>query len=126
MKHLNKYLHSIVTKLKEKNKVFLIGIDGLEAAGKATLADNLSLKLKKNLISKILKIKIEKITINSGINNLQLWDSLAHLSILTEIDDFTKGKASKMRGLSNATTVNEILRYDESFLKRIRKIQHYF
>ena len=70
--------------------------------------------------------QIEKITINSGINNLEQWDSLAHLSILNEIDDFTKGKASKIRGLSNATTVKEILRYDESFLKRIRKIQHYF
>jgi acyl carrier protein len=64
----------------------------------------------KSLISKILKVKKEKITLNSGINNLEQWDSLAHLSILTEIDNFTRGKASKIRGLSNATTVKEILK----------------
>lgn len=63
-----------------------------------------------SLISKILKVKKEKITLNSGINNLEQWDSLAHLSILTEIDNFTRGKASKIRGLSNATTVKEILK----------------
>ena len=64
----------------------------------------------KNLISKILKIKTEKVTLNSGMNNLEQWDSLAHLSILTEIDNLTKGKASKIRGLSNANTVKEILK----------------
>lgn len=64
----------------------------------------------KSLISKILKVKKNKITLNSGINNLEQWDSLAHLSILTEIDNFSKGKASKIKGLSNATTVKEILK----------------
>jgi acyl carrier protein len=64
----------------------------------------------KNLISKILKVKKDKITLNTGINNLEQWDSLAHLSILTEIDNFSKGKASKIKGLSNANTVKEILK----------------
>jgi acyl carrier protein len=64
----------------------------------------------KSLISKILKVKKDKITLNTGINNLEQWDSLAHLSILTEIDNFSKGKASKIKGLSNANTVKEILR----------------
>ena len=64
----------------------------------------------KNLISKILKLKEKRITLNSGLNNLEQWDSLAHLSILTEIDKFTNGKAGKIKGLSNATTVKEILK----------------
>ena len=64
----------------------------------------------KNLISKILNLKEKRITLNSGLNNLEQWDSLAHLSILTEIDKFTKGKAGKIKGLSNATTVKEILK----------------
>jgi len=64
----------------------------------------------KNLISKVLKVKKEKITLNSGINNIEQWDSLAHLSVLTEIDNLTKGKASKIKGLSNATTVKQILK----------------
>jgi ribulose-phosphate 3-epimerase len=45
--HLNIYLHSIITKLKEKNQILLIGIDGPTAAGKTTLADNISKRLKK-------------------------------------------------------------------------------
>ena len=69
----------------------------------------------KNLISRILKIKKEKITLDSGIDNLEKWDSLAHLSILTEIDKLTKGKASKIRGLSNATKVKEILKLLKNF-----------
>jgi uridine kinase len=47
MLHLNQYLHAIITKLKEKNQILLIGIDGPTAAGKTTLADNLSKRLKK-------------------------------------------------------------------------------
>jgi acyl carrier protein len=64
----------------------------------------------KNIIAKILVIKSEKITLNSGMNNIEQWDSLAHLSILSEIDKLTKGKASKIKGLSNSTTVKEILK----------------
>ena len=64
----------------------------------------------KDIIAKILEIKSEKITLNSGMNNIEQWDSLAHLSILTEIDKLTKGKASKIKGLSNSTTVKEILK----------------
>ena len=64
----------------------------------------------KNLISKILKIKSEKITLSSGINNIEQWDSLAHLSILSEIDKLSKGKAGKIKGLSNSTTVKEIFK----------------
>ena len=55
-------------------------------------------------------MKKDKITLNTGINNLEQWDSLAHLSILTEIDNLSKGKASKIKGLSNANTVKEILK----------------
>jgi acyl carrier protein len=64
----------------------------------------------KNLISEILKIKAEKITLNSGMSSLEQWDSLAHLSILSELDKLSKGKAGKIKGLSNATTVKEILK----------------
>lgn len=64
----------------------------------------------KNLISNILEIKSEKITLNSGMNNIDQWDSLAHLSILSELDKLTKGKAGKIKGLSNSTSVKEILK----------------
>ena len=64
----------------------------------------------KSLISKILNIKIDKLTLNSGMKNLEQWDSLAHLSILSELDKLSKGKASKIKGLSNATTLGDILK----------------
>jgi len=64
----------------------------------------------KNLISNILEIKSEKITLNSGMNNIEQWDSLAHLSILSELDKLTKGKAGKIKGLSNSTSVKDILK----------------
>ena len=66
-------------------------------------------KLKK-IIAKILKIKLEKITLNSGMNNIEQWDSLAHLSILSELDKQTNGKASKIKGLSNSISIKEILK----------------
>ena len=64
----------------------------------------------KNLISNILEIKSEKITLNSGMNTIEQWDSLAHLSILSELDKLTKGKAGKIKGLSNSTSVKDILK----------------
>jgi acyl carrier protein len=70
----------------------------------------ISEKKLKSIIGKILEIKSEKITQNSGMNNIEQWDSLAHLSILTEIDKLTKGRASKIKGLSNSTTIKEILK----------------
>ena len=47
MSHLNQKLYSIISKLKKKNQILLIGIDGPTAAGKTTLADNLAIRLKK-------------------------------------------------------------------------------
>jgi acyl carrier protein len=70
----------------------------------------ISEKKLKNIISRILKIKLSKITQHSGMNNLEQWDSLAHLSILSELDNLSKGKAGKIKGLSNSTTVKEILK----------------
>lgn len=63
-----------------------------------------------NLISKILKIKSEKINLSSGMNNIEKWDSLAHLSILSELDNLSSGKAAKINGLSNSMTVAEIFK----------------
>ena len=63
-----------------------------------------------NLISKILKIKSEKINLSSGMNNIEKGDCLAHLSILSELDNLSSGKAAKINGLSNSMTVAEIFK----------------
>lgn len=60
------------------------------------------------LIAKSLKINIKNVNINSKNDELKNWDSLGHLTILTEIDKITKGKASKIKNLGNADTVSKI------------------
>jgi hypothetical protein len=36
------------------------------------------------------------------------WDSMAHLTLLFEINKVTKGKASKIKNLSKCTTIFEL------------------
>ena len=60
------------------------------------------------LIAKSLKISSTKVNMNSKKDKLKNWDSLGHLTILTEIDKITKGKASEIKNLGDASTVSEI------------------
>lgn len=60
------------------------------------------------IIAKSLKINEKKIDMNSKKDKLENWDSLGHLTILTEIDKLTKGKASEIKNLGNASKVSEI------------------
>lgn len=39
------------------------------------------------IISKILEIPVDEITMESGIGDLPKWDSLAHINIIQEIQD---------------------------------------
>lgn len=61
-------------------------------------------------ISKILKINKKKINVNSGSDNIESWDSLAQLSILSELDKKSKGKVFKIQEISIATSVKEIIK----------------
>ena len=61
-----------------------------------------------NLIKKSLKTK-SKIDKNSSSKNIEEWDSLGFLSILTALDKETKGKTSKLNSLANADTVSKML-----------------
>jgi acyl carrier protein len=66
---------------------------------------------KKNLLSslaKILKVPQKKISTNSDIKKIGEWDSLVHLEILIKIDNMTAGKASKIKDLSNFTTIKQL------------------
>lgn len=62
------------------------------------------------IIAKILKIETTKVNLNSSMQSLEEWDSLAHLSILTQLDIQTKGKASRIKGLSNADSIKKIIK----------------
>ena len=65
------------------------------------------------LIKSCLKTK-SKIDIKSNTRNVEEWDSLGHLSVLTALDDLTDGKASSLSDLSDATSVAQIINILES------------
>lgn len=62
------------------------------------------------VIIKVLKVSKKKININSGSENIETWDSLAQLSILSELDKKTKGKIFKIQEISTAYSVKEIIK----------------
>ena len=60
------------------------------------------------IIAKALNVPKEKINEQSSTENLEEWDSLGHLSILTSIDNYTSGKASKIETLSGCTSLKDL------------------
>ena len=59
------------------------------------------------IFAKTLKIKNFNLNINSSTKDIPEWDSMAHLSILFEIDKATKGKASKIRDLAKCKKISD-------------------
>ena len=60
------------------------------------------------LISKALKVPKKKINLNLKVGDIEEWDSLGQLEILIKIDKQTKGKASKIKNLSECESVKKI------------------
>ena len=56
-----------------------------------------------------LQIDSHLISIDSSSENTEEWDSLAHLTILVELDRYLEGRASKINALAAATSVQLIL-----------------
>ena len=61
-------------------------------------------------VAKGLQISLKKINLNSSYKNINKWDSLGHLNILTELDNSLNGKALKLAGLAKAYSVKEIIK----------------
>ena len=62
-----------------------------------------------SIISKVLQIEEKLVTIDSSSENIEEWDSLAHLSVLVALDKWLNGQAGKISGLATATSVKEIV-----------------
>lgn len=60
------------------------------------------------LIKKSLLFK-GKIDEKSSQDDIETWDSLGQLSIITALDKATKGKSSKIKALADANSVKKIL-----------------
>ena len=69
--------------------------------------------MKKTELFKLIKTALktsDKITEKSSSNNLEEWDSLGHLSILTALDKKTSGKTSKIKSLADLESVSGIIK----------------
>ena len=60
------------------------------------------------IISKALKVPKKNRKMKLKLGDLEEWDSLGHLEILFKIDKETNGKASKIKNLSNSTSIKKI------------------
>ena len=60
------------------------------------------------IVSNSLNVPRENIDLNTSSKNLDEWDSLGHLAILTAIDKATGGKASEIETLALASSLSEI------------------
>ena len=60
------------------------------------------------LVKSSLKIK-SIVNLKSSDKNIEEWDSLGHLSIISALDKASKGKTSKISSLANANSVIKIL-----------------
>ena len=60
------------------------------------------------LISKSLGIKLNKVSLNLKFNEIEEWDSIGHLTILSSLDKATKGKSAEIKGLGNQKSLKKI------------------
>ena len=60
------------------------------------------------LVSKSLDVKISKISISLKLNEIEEWDSIGHLTILTDLEKATKGKSLKIKGLGSQKSLKKI------------------
>ncbi len=68
----------------------------------------------KELIAECLEIEQNLISIESSNENIEEWDSLGHLSILSSLDEITGGKASEIEDLASALSFSELVNSLES------------
>jgi acyl carrier protein len=63
----------------------------------------------KEIIEVIKKVTKKKIDINSSSKNINDWDSLAQLNILTVLDNKLKGKIFTIKKMATADSVKKIV-----------------
>ena len=59
-----------------------------------------------NIVSKALNYKKANLKLKKG--SVDEWDSLGHLAILSAIDKLTKGKAVKIKNISNFSSLSQL------------------
>ena len=62
------------------------------------------------LIAESLDVEIDIINETSSSESIDEWDSLGHLSILSELDEVTNGKASEVEELAAALKIEDLIK----------------
>ena len=62
----------------------------------------------KKIIANALSISVDEVDEDSNSDNIAEWDSLGHLSILSSLDEQTKGKTSDIEGLSEMDSFKKL------------------
>lgn len=62
------------------------------------------------VIASSLEVDLSKITATTSMDAIEQWDSLAHLAILAALDEKLEGRASKVRTLAEAGSVDAIVK----------------
>ena len=70
----------------------------------------MNLKTLLEIISEATESKLDEININSSMDNLDGWDSLGHLSILSKLDKITDGKAAEIDTLADCKSVKDLIK----------------
>ena len=72
------------------------------------------------VIAKALGVDESNVTTSTSINDLEEWDSLGHLSILSALDNFFEGKIGSIKELAVVDSVVKIIQIleDNSLLQR--------
>ena len=61
------------------------------------------------IISEATETEFKEININSSMDNLDGWDSLGHLLIISKLDEITDGKASEINTLADCKSVKDLI-----------------
>ena len=59
-------------------------------------------------VGRVLNLKPEEVTAETGAETAPDWDSLAHINILTALDEKTNGKIAEIDDFMDATSVAKI------------------
>jgi len=62
-----------------------------------------------NVIADALRVDTDIITLSSSSTNIDNWDSLGHLSILTALDKMFDGKIANISEMAEAESIERIL-----------------
>jgi acyl carrier protein len=62
------------------------------------------------IIQRALFLEDKKVSLDTSVEDLEEWDSVGHLSILSNMDKFFDGKIAPIREMATADSVRKILK----------------